>query len=500
MSEHAVTVSTPRLEFVEASPDWHRTRCALAGRSEILRNSELFLPMTESQKLNPDMYNLYCKRAMWFNASSRTLDAWTGTLTRKPATVDVPSAYRVRLNNIDNRGTDINSFIRTVVREILAYGRYGILVDAPRLESLPNPDDPNALPWLCGYNCQSIISWRTRPTAGGRVLDQVTLRENDEVPHPSGFGIQRRTIHRLLELDADGLYQVRMFVTKDGRDLEFPTIYPKIGGDRLDYIPFVILGPSSLNPEIEKAPLADVVDANVSHYQGSADLEYSLYFTASPTALIIGLSDDAPLKFQIGGGALINLPAGASASYLEFSGHGLAAMQAAQLDKKELLASLGVSFLNTPKRAAETAEALTIKAAGESASLITVADVISQALTKCVGFACKWSSIVGVIKIELNRDLINVRLSAEDHKTLIYAVQSGLLSLDDYFYQLQQGEILIPGTTIDDAKARMQTQPPITGGLGGETPPPTASRKAARKRDGGTDLPSNDNPNDDSKD
>ena len=452
-------VDTPRLEYVMAEPDWRRTKAALGGRSAILQDINLFLPPSPAQRRNSDMYSIYVNRAMWYGGAARTLDAWVGTLTRKPMAVTVPPRYANRLDNIDRRGTDINSFARWIVREVCAFGRFGILVDVG--QGGENINDPRAVPYLAGYCAHSIKSWRTRAVDGAAVLDQVVLEEFVDHPHESGFGVVQRTAYRVLELDENGYYRARLFVMVDGEPLETETVYPTKDNNVMTYIPFLIVGPSAISPEIQKAPLQDVIDANISHYQTSADFEFSLYWSASPTAVITGLGPDDMDAYHVGGGALWKLPQGATASYLEFRGQGLDALSGALEAKQMLMATLGASVLSAPKREAETAEALTIKSNGESASLISISDTVSKALTQALQYACDWGRYDGEVSAVLNKDLVNVRLKSDDLKTLVYMVQAGLLSLDDYFYNLQQGEILRPGLSIEDAKAQTQMQAPL---------------------------------------
>ena len=144
-----------------------------------------------------------------------------------------------------------------------------------------------------------------------------------------------------------------------------------------------------------------------------------------------------------------------------------------------LMASLGASLLNSPKREVETAEALTIKSNGESASLVTIADTVSKALTQALQYACAWGHFDGPVNASLNKDLVNVRLKADDLRTLVYMVQAGLLSLDDYFHNLQQGEVLRPGVSIEDAKALTHVQAPI---LSLETNAPATPPRRDRKK------------------
>ena len=447
-----MSVATPRPEYVKAYRNWHRTRCALEGRSEVLDNISDFLPTTQGQRENPDMYRIFSERATWYGGAAKTLDAWVGVLTRKPLTVDVPSGYKARLDDIDGDGTDINSFVQKVVRNVLAYGRYGILVD---VSGSRDHRDPNTVPYFSGYNAQTIKSWRMRKTSKVRVLDQVILEESSEFQHESGFGVSTQTVYRVLELDEKERYRIRVFTGVDGGFAESDPIYPTIANYNMDFIPFVFCGPTSTSPTIEKAPLQDVVDANFAHFLSSADFHWSLFWSASPTVVVTGMSPDDTTPIQVGGGSFIKLPSGATASYLESQGPGLTMLQASMSDKQQHMATLGASLLSAPKREVETAEALTIKSNGESASLVTVADVVGKALTKCLKMACDWEGYKGKVSAALNRDLVSVRLTPKEMDGLVMMHQAGLLSDEDFFWNLQQGEILRPGVSIEDAVSIM---------------------------------------------
>lgn len=451
-----MSVDTPRPEYEKARRDWHRTRCALAGRNEVLDHAADFLPLTQGQRDNPDMRRIYCERATWYGGAAKTLDAWAGTLTRKPMTVEVPNGYKARLQNIDGEGTDIDGFSRHIVRKVFAYGRVGVLVD---VSGSQNPLDANTVPYLSAYSAETIISWRTRMTTKGRSLDQVILKETGEIPHESGFGVSTRTAYRVLELDDRERYRIRLFTDHAGEMIEADPIYPTISGYNMDSIPFVFIGASSTSPAIERAPLQEVIDANFAHYMASAEYQWSLFWSASPTVVITGLSPDDNTTFQVGGGNAWKLPSGATAHYMEFNGPGLASLHASMMSSHHQMASLGASLLNEPKREVETAEALTIKSNGESASLVTVADTVSKALTQCLKIACEWEGYKGAkVSASLNRDLVNVRLTPQEMDGLVMMQQAGLLSLEDFFWNLQQGELLRPGVSIEDAIALAQVQ------------------------------------------
>jgi Domain of unknown function (DUF4055) len=303
-------IATPHPAFMDAEPAWSRTQDVLEGRDAVLRNASLHLPPTEAQQRDKDGYYHYCKRARWFAGAARTLDAWVGTICRKPLSIEVPYAYEWRLQNIDNEGTTVDSFARRLVREVAGFGRVGVFVDS--LTGLPPHE--YGLPYLVMYRAREILSWSMGPTPRGYALNQVILRMVREQRHSSGYGVVYVPTYRCLELDENGFYRVRDTVIENGEPRELPPIYPSRGDELLRFIPFYIIGPTGVSPRVEQAPLLPLVDANISFFQLSADLASSLYWSAGPTALITGLAADDKDRYPVGAGSLWKLPAGATAA------------------------------------------------------------------------------------------------------------------------------------------------------------------------------------------
>lgn len=87
-----------------------------------------------------------------------------------------------------------------------------------------------------------------------------------------------------------------------------------------------------------------------------------MHFTALPTAFVTGFDKNAQLR--IGSTtAWVTDTLGATANYLEFKGDGLATFERAL---ERLLAVLDSRLLESQKRVSESAEALSIRQAGES--------------------------------------------------------------------------------------------------------------------------------------
>ena len=71
-------------------------------------------------------------------------------------------------------------------------------------------------------------------------------------------------------------------------------------GDPLTFIPFQFIGPTSVTPAIEKSPILDIVDVNLSHYRTSADFEHGAHLTALPTPWVSGVNPELVESFPIG--------------------------------------------------------------------------------------------------------------------------------------------------------------------------------------------------------
>lgn len=167
-------VTITHQDFDLHEPQWRRIDDALAGRDAVLRATVDYLPMLAGQIDDPRAYEAYQKRAVWFGATARTLEALVGAIFRKDPTWTVSAQLEKRMENFDGRGNTVYTFAQKVVKHVMSKGRYGVLIDMPQK---PNPGDPTTyLPFFAGYAAQNIRSWRMREFNGVPKLDQVILR------------------------------------------------------------------------------------------------------------------------------------------------------------------------------------------------------------------------------------------------------------------------------------------------------------------------------------
>jgi hypothetical protein len=472
---------------------WRRIDAALSGLDAVMRGGTDYLPMLAGQMGDPHAYAAYQKRAVWYGATARTLEALLGAIFRKDPTITVSTGLKKRLENIDARGNSIYTFSQKATRQVIAKGRYGILIDMPAKVDLR--DETSLTPFLAGYSAASIRCWRNREINGLPKLDQVILQEFVQRPAEDGFGFETIPRYRVLELDRDGFYQVRMFVATGSGGGEFyeqPTIRPMPTGQRIDYIPFVFLNPGDLMPDVSKSPLLDLVDVNLAMYRASADLENGRHHTAHCTPYIIGLTENSPKDWRIGGNAVWQLPEGCSVGMLEYTGQGLTSLENGVAEKREMAAFLGARLLRDQKKAAETAEAQEIQQSGENATLASISRTVSDGFAKAFNIAEEWISSRKKAEFELNQDFFSRRMEAQELTALVAALQAGAIPLDDFLHNLKDGELLKPGRTVEEARelldidaARSEARNPDPVLAGQPKPATTAAQAQQQARDPG---------------
>ena len=453
-------------EYEEYAQGWKRIRHAIAGEDVVKEAGTLHLPRPSGQ--HDHEYQAYLKRAVFYGASGRTLQGLQGAIFRKNPMLEVPRKLEDHLDDITLTGLPFNVFAKSVTEEVLGMGRCGVLVDRP-----PNGQ---GRAYLRMYTAESIINWRTTNIDGREVVEQIVLHEEKQRPERDGFGTQFYDTYRVLELTEEG-YEVRIFEERQDQAQEFTETErytPNIRGERFDYIPFVFISPTDLLPSVQKSPLLDLVNVNMSHYRTQADLEQGNYLTSQPTPYIIGQRNPEQADWNIGSGTIWFLSEGAQTGMLEYQGAGLSFLEKALDRKQSLMAMLGARLLEESKKTAETAETVRLRGNGESSILVSIADTVSDGLQNAMRWLSEWEGTdPTMVTVELNKDFLDSRLEPQEITALVQAWQAGALGQQDLLFNLQRGEILRPDVSIEE----------VTEELDGEMKPPLESPQAVDDED-----------------
>lgn len=456
-----MSVDTKHSEYTENYEIWERCEAAAEGQDEIHEYGIKYLPRLSGQ--NDAEYFAYKQRALYYNATARTVDGLTGMLFMKPETIEAPAAMDNIIADVTMGGLSLHQFSEIVAEEVITIGRCGVLVDYPPIVNavtLAQAQAQGARPYATIYDAESIINWKTGRINNVEQLTLVVLEEENEIPVDE-FESKCEPQWRVLDL-AEGAYRQRVF-RKDNRG-EFilvEEIFPQINGRVINKIPFEFFGVRDNSPCVDKPPLLDLVDVNLSHYRTTADYEHGLHFTGLPTPVVTGYySDDKSASLRIGSGTAWLLPDPQSkAFYLEFTGQGLGELREALRSKEAMMATLGARILAPEKRAAEAAQTANIHRSSENSVLASIAQSISVGLTHVMEWLRDWSNITGDVKVELNRDFIPNSMTAQDVDVLVKSWQAGAISANVLFENLVAGDIISQETSFDDEQERIKSNP-----------------------------------------
>ena len=504
-----MNIDAPHPEYLKNQSKWSRCRDTIEGEDAVKAGTVAYLPRLGEQAA--DEYNAYKTRASFFNATSRTLDSFVGMVFAQDPEVECPSSLAPFLADATLAGESFYDYQKHVLREVVSVGRGGTLVEM---------SDEEQRPFAVFYRAEEILNWDTVRVGGRTVLSKVVLKEVcqshevvqhspvdaqggvAQVDHSSVTGpakqtqnagepqkeLQRiRVLKLVLNPDGDGgQYEVETWVKVDERtgfQLN-DTVVPTRRKKPLPLIPFVFHGPNNSKPAVDKPPLVDIADVNLSHYRTSADLEHGRHWTGLPTPVITGI-EKQPITFGSHTVITSSNP-DTKAFFMEFQGAGLTALDKAIEQKEHQMAVLGARMLDTPKRAAEAADTMRMKQTGEQASLSQVAYSLSESLKQVLVWALFWWSAADTkledaakaVEVELNADFAPASMDAATITALVNACLQGKLSTESLLTAFKRAEIIGGAKTVEDELADIEAEgpPPPQG-----DPLPLPTKKKGKK-------------------
>lgn len=471
-------VETTHPQFDAWRESWQKMADVTAGQERIHYAGEAYLPRLVGQ--NQQAYEAYLRRALFLNATARTVDGLSGLIFRKPPQVEHPSGMDDFMEDVDLAGQPFQAFAEDLVEEVITIGRVGLLVDFPQADGAQRTraeaDAMGQRPYWTLYPALKILNWQTMQLGNRTVLGQVRLSETIELPKNEFEceSVDQIRVLSLDETDSGVRYQQRLFRRKVAGGLwedvtEEVTgqsvIVPLMNGSPMQEIPFIFLSPRNLTPSVHKPPLLDLAEVNIAHYQVYADYRHFL-FKLAPTPYLFGVNEDE-IPQGIGADALwISRNEGATAGIVQADASGMGNYRQALEDLKGDMATLGARMLAPEKRQVEAAETAAIHRMGETSVLSSLAQAVSMGLARAMEWAAEWMGAdPAQVVVDLNRDFMPVTMGAQDLTALVQSWQQGAISDLTLFQNLQRGEIISDNRSFEEERAEVQTSGSAVGDI-----------------------------------
>ena len=445
---------------------WQRARDACAGQASIHARTIAYLPKLKDQ--TDDDYKAMLLRASYFNAAGRTLDGLVGMVFRKAPQVESSGIDNI-VADVDLQGNDLETFAQYAMREIMTVSRFGVLVEYPQVADVPKTQaqaqSQNLRPYLSKYPTESIINWEVSRINN---LMQPSFMMLKECAYEAKDEYESNEIEQLRELRlVNGMYLQKIWRQNNKKEwIQFGVdIVPIKNNKPLDFIPFYSFGSDYNDLEVTDAPILPLADLNLAHYRVTADYEHGCHYTGLPMLFFAGVELGEKEKVYLGSQAAVVSPnPNAKGQFIEFTGQGLGALENNLERKEKQMAAIGARFLEQQKAGVESEGAMQMRANGENSVLGAMANLVSAQLSKMLTFVAEWAGAKGEVIIALNTDYMPVGMTAQELKELVVAWQSGAISDETLFNNLQRGEIIADSTSFVDEQEKIANKAPVLAG------------------------------------
>lgn len=403
-------------------------------------------------------YVLYLFRGHYYNTVNLTKSGYLGLLFKTPPALEAPAGFAVIQDDADLKETPLAEYLEDLADEILSVGRVGVLVDRPAIDGTLSVGDAQRLgsrPYCATYKAEDILDWKSERRGARYVVTYWKLRER--VRRGDGWDYN----YRELKLDDSGYSQVEWTRPDTKQDYASKIITPRMGpletGTPLSEIPFYPFSPRGGGADIEPPPLLDLVECALEHYQANTEYANARFSTAIPTPGFYGFNDEEADSIVLGGlNAIVASNPEAHAQFLEFTGAGLNPLRIAIQDIEARMAKLGSRLLAQDKAAAETADALRIRASGESATLADIARSESRIASQMLTLAAEWNNTTGAVEVKLNTEYTDASSSPQEITALSGAVGKNQLTQHDFNERLRKVGIIEADRTDEDIEAELE--------------------------------------------
>lgn len=484
-------------EYIYWRPDWQKLRDVIAGSREIKRKTELYLRRMPGQ--DDAAYARYLERAVYYNMTAQTQTGMLGQVFRRdPVIKGLPPKFKdTVVAGFAKDGSGHVNFTKTVMSEALAMGRYGVLVD---IDSQPAQ---LAKSFAVGYATENILDWTVEDVNGSYQLTRVLLREferkvsnaaNQQNPwigarNPSsprgraqtasvqtaatsragrqqGFvkssqyieAYTYTTIYRELLLvqdeDTGNWTYIQNVYEEDPQTSPRQTFTPNVRGTNLNFIPFMFFGASSNGADVEKPPLLDIADLNISHYRTYADLEHGRIYTALPVYYAPTKDDEGAGEYHIGPDMVWETPADSPPpGIIEFHGTGLRALETALNTKEQQIAAIGGRLMAGAK-SSESPNQTILREANEQSLLLNAITATDAGMREVVRWWLMWRDVPlaqsGATRYLINRAFLSSPVGARELRAMQMMYDDGVVPVEIFYTYLLKAEVLDADVSEED--------------------------------------------------
>jgi hypothetical protein len=464
-----MAINAQHPEYQRAVSLWQEISDIVNG--ENLKKYLVELNPQDTSEDNKKRNKQYRERAIFYAVAGWTVRGMLGAMFTKWPTFIAPPSMEYLKFNADGAGQSIYQQSQAVSVDVISNGRAGLCVSYPEKPeggalSLADINSGRYVATIHKYAPEQIINWSTKKVGAQIILSLVCTTETETViedyEHVSTKIIRERFINDV------GQYEEIVWKEVKGDngvigwvpgESKIPT---QSDGKPWNIIPFQFVGSESNTPDVNLAPMKELVHVNIGHYRNSADFEDSVWYSGQAQPWMSGITQahiDLMKKndMYVGSRNLIGVPSGEQLNYASAPSNPLVAQ--AMKNKIELMIGLGARFL-APGTAVKTATQAEGELSMQHSVLSLIASNVSEAYTQCL----KWCALfMGEAETDLaytiSQEFVKTVVDANMLREMVASWLQGAMPAADLFNWMRKNELIDPEKTDEDINEELASNP-----------------------------------------
>lgn len=432
------------------------------GKAAMYTNRLTYFKPLEGQNVTDESGNNPYDNMVWmaplFVLYPKVVDGFIGTIFQKPPILE---GTDFDVSNVDLLGNSLDQFSEKVTTQVLENGYCASIIDwSNELKKA----------YFKHIEPEQFVSFTVSNIKGYPEIVKFIYKIDIEKEDPDNEFKTNIYVQKIVYDIFEGKVRVRIYEEKSEKSTDISaeldlvsTTFPTNTGSFLQSLPIVIHGKLANNFTIQKSPLQDISDLNISLNQRSIDQVYMLHWTALPTPWITGIDPDDPNgPTTIGPTSAWRIAEPeAKVGMLEFSGSSARAHQDYIDNLKETMAAIGAQILKKDAVSRETATSVLIRTNAQTSLISTIVNNISSQILQVLTIFLEWNEqSFENLNYELNDDFVIVDMEPNAQIALVKSWLDGAISHQTMFDKMKQGEIVPPKRTLDEEIELIKKYPP----------------------------------------
>ena len=437
-------------------------RDCIKGSNSVKRKQEIYLPMpsgmlamvptasTTATGNNRNLsvrdfpwyhenpaYSAYLHRARFPDITGSVLRGITGMMTKQIPEYDLPVQASEFESVATVCGKSIIELYGYSVGEVMQTGKICYVIDIKE----------NNKPIIAVYSAERNPDWSYGVVDGERVLTSATFIDEfatDDVGEKS-------TKYELV----NGIAISQQYIS--GKPVGDEVILTYVG-KTLSRLPIFFAGAVDNSADTDVIPLTGISDTSLTIYRKDADLSQAEYMTCNPTLFIYGLTQDQTPQVI---GSTVTVTISNPQAKAEYPATDTSALDHVSKTIDGLYSeaiSMGAQILGVGKKGAESAEALTIREASSGATLITIVNLTSKAITDALKFIDAWAGSSGVAEFKGSVDFTDHSMTAQEQTAMVASWLNRAISHDTLLDNFRAANVVGEETTNQQEKNKIKNE------------------------------------------